>query len=73
MLALTAGVIGAQTKEEEQKKAERAEKKARVAAEDAANAELKHKEYKIVVEGSAVKDTTIKGNQDDTLHIRLGD
>ena len=31
------------------------------------------KEMKIVVSNSAVKDTTIKGNQDDTLHIRLGD
>lgn len=35
--------------------------------------ERSSKQLKIVVEGSAVKDTTIKGNQDDTLHIRLGD
>lgn len=31
------------------------------------------KEMKIVVSNGAVKDTTIKGNEDDTLHIRLGD
>jgi len=31
------------------------------------------KEMKVVVSNGAVKDTTIKGNQDDTLHIRLGD
>jgi hypothetical protein len=31
------------------------------------------KEMKIVVANGSVKDTTIKGNQDDTLHIRLGD
>jgi hypothetical protein len=35
--------------------------------------ERSSKQLKIVIEGSAVKDTTIKGNQDDTLHIRLGD
>jgi len=35
--------------------------------------EWSSKQLKIVVERSAVKDTTIKGNQDDTLHIRLGD
>ena len=35
--------------------------------------ERSSKQLKIVVEGSAVKDTTIKGNQDDTLHIRIGD
>jgi hypothetical protein len=31
------------------------------------------KEMKIVVSNGAVKDTTIKGNQSDTLHIRMGD
>ncbi len=35
--------------------------------------ERSSKQLKIVVEGSAVKDTTIKGNQSDTLHIRLGE
>jgi hypothetical protein len=35
--------------------------------------ERSSKQLKIVVEGSAVKDTTIKGNQSDTLHIRVGD
>ncbi len=46
-----------------------------VAAESIAaqKEERSSKQLKIVVEGSAVKDTTIKGNQDDTLHIRLGD
>ena len=73
MFALTSGVLGAQINKEEQKKAKRAEKEARVAEEEAAKAAMNHKEYKIVVEGSAVKDTTIKGNQDDTLHIRIGD
>lgn len=73
VFALVSGVLGAQVNKEEQKKAKRAEKEARVAEEEAAMAEMNLKEYKIVVEGSAVKDTTIKGNQDDTLHIRLGD
>ena len=31
------------------------------------------KEMKVVVANGSLKDTTIKGNQDDTLHIRLGD
>ena len=31
------------------------------------------KEMKVVVSNGLVKDTTIKGNQDDTLRIRLGD
>jgi len=31
------------------------------------------KEMKIVVANGAAKDTTIKGNQSDTLHIRMGD
>jgi hypothetical protein len=31
------------------------------------------KEMKVVVANGSMKDTTIKGNQDDTLHIRLGD
>lgn len=73
VFALVSGVLGAQVNKEEQKKAKCAEKEARLAEEEAAKAEMNHKEYKIVVEGSAVKDTTIKGNQDDTLHIRLGE
>jgi len=40
---------------------------------EAQKEERSSKQLKVVVEGSAVKDTTIKGNQDDTLHIRLGD
>jgi len=31
------------------------------------------KEMKVVVANGSMKDTTIKGNQDDTLHIRVGD
>jgi hypothetical protein len=31
------------------------------------------KEMKVVVANGATKDTTIKGNQSDTLHIRMGD
>jgi len=31
------------------------------------------KEMKVVVANGSMKDTTIKGNQSDTLHIRMGD
>lgn len=72
-------VIGnAQTREE--KKSERAAKEAQAAEKDAKKAELNaiedelnHKSVRVVIEGSALKDTTINGNEDDTLRIRVGD
>lgn len=65
--------VHSQKREDELKNSDRAAKEARLAAEAAAMAEQNHKAFKVVIEGSALKDTTIKGNQDDTLRIRLGD